>query len=119
MSDLNLIQRFRMGNVVKWVDSLYIVTEVRDESLRLIPINGENVAASPSTKWPFRTIYECTGTTEPCEDGPDMYCVNNLIGGCITRREPDPGKTVDTITVVARTVEELVMSRVKNLLLRP
>jgi hypothetical protein len=43
---------FQGGNVVRWDNELWIVTNRDDDGLTLIPVDGNNVWAHPSKTWP-------------------------------------------------------------------
>lgn len=101
-----------MGNVVRWLGDLYIVKDSNYDftqsppvlmGLVLMPFNYSNTESHPTLLWPTRRVYECDCETH------DRHCR--------FKEEPDPAKTVDTVEYVADTVQELIMGRLKELLL--
>jgi hypothetical protein len=76
---LNLHLKFCTGNIVKWDGDLYIVSDIKDNSLTLLPLDDENVSYHPTATWP------CIG------DNP---------------RKPDKKRTVQTVKHVADCVQD-------------
>jgi hypothetical protein len=105
MKDRNSLRlRYQTGNVVRWSGALYIVAEIHDESLGLLPVRGTNTSCHPSSTWPTRRANLCDA--EECvERGHEEECHYEMV--------VDPTRTVDTVEVVARDIDAWVTGAVR------
>lgn len=116
--DLELHLRYRTGNVVQWGDSLWVVTSAGIDKVNLVAMWAENVSGTPSANWPTKRVYRCTGNTEPCEEGPEDYCVADpVLRGCLYDDIPDPKRNVKSLKVLAPCVNSFIMGRLEKLML--
>lgn len=107
----NLHLWFHSGNVVKWNGDVYIVAQVRNDHLSLLPVDYENASSHPSFTWPTKQVYKfeadkcgCGGDSEFGHE-PDCDKYEDVT---------DETKTVDTVVVIAPHVKAWINNTMRR-----
>jgi hypothetical protein len=107
------------GNVARWSGRLYFVVEVNTvrETVQLVPLDAANVRVHVSSTWPHDLIRcdQCDEEANQLSEVPGSPCRSCAEGTMLLIAK---GQRLETIERVANNVEELIMGRLRNLLLK-